>query len=615
MKENVRAEKKSSKVSDMTTGELKIGDNWNAITIIALSQNNPLKAIAEFVENSIDAQAKHITIVRGKEKGEHYLKVIDDGTGIPFNSEGTPDFRYVATHICDSIKKRLKKEGIKGIQGEFGIGLLSFWTVGEKLTMTSGGDDGKTYQMEMRKNQPGYSISQKRSLFPIQGTELVIHPLLPGIKQLTGEKVQNYLASELRDRIKSSGVKIRIKDRSSRKEFDVEPRQFEGKLLHEFEPILTPEGEIYFELYLNAYNPENRVGLYRLGTRVLPSITSLDQLNRAPWSSGYLQGMIDVPFLNLTPGTRDGIIRDEQFMVFYEVLESVEEALNDVIEEEKKAAEEKVSRDILKSVQRALKEAFLVLPKDDYDWLDIYAEGIGRGGKALKEGKEGEEQESVSQKMPQRNEELGFGLPDEREFYEHAGPLYKAIISPSTLVIPVGTSKNLRVIPRDRKKHVVEHNIEIAWEIKEGKGSLQNIHNEVVSFKAPNEPGITIVQATVTQNEIVCTAESIITITDSLIEKDEKKESGIHKGLPGYTFKRAPGELWRSYYDEKNNIVIINNGHADYIYASSRKALKVKYICKLFAKELVLKNFLNFTKEELLERMVELTLYTEEHLK
>ena len=33
------------------TGKLRIGDDWNAINIIALSQSNPLKAVAEFVEN------------------------------------------------------------------------------------------------------------------------------------------------------------------------------------------------------------------------------------------------------------------------------------------------------------------------------------------------------------------------------------------------------------------------------------------------------------------------------------------------------------------------------------------------------------------------------------
>src|SRR6266480_6074899 len=87
-------------------GKLRIGDDWNAIRIIALSQGNPLKAIAEFVENSIDAHAKTITITHGREHGEHYLTVRDDGEGAPRDPEGLPDFKYVATHICDSIKRR-----------------------------------------------------------------------------------------------------------------------------------------------------------------------------------------------------------------------------------------------------------------------------------------------------------------------------------------------------------------------------------------------------------------------------------------------------------------------------------------------------------------------------
>jgi len=57
---------------EASSGNLRIGDQWNAITIIALSQSSPLKAIAELVENSIDAKAKNITITRGKEKGETY---------------------------------------------------------------------------------------------------------------------------------------------------------------------------------------------------------------------------------------------------------------------------------------------------------------------------------------------------------------------------------------------------------------------------------------------------------------------------------------------------------------------------------------------------------------
>src|SRR5207247_9451206 len=92
-------------------GKLKIGDHWNAITIIALSQSNPLKAIAELVENSIDARARRITITRGREGGRHYLSIRDDGDGVPRDEAGHPDFRYVATHICDSVQHHLKLDG------------------------------------------------------------------------------------------------------------------------------------------------------------------------------------------------------------------------------------------------------------------------------------------------------------------------------------------------------------------------------------------------------------------------------------------------------------------------------------------------------------------------
>ena len=98
----------TAKSKKAESGKLRIGDDWNAIRIIALSQSNPLKAIAEFVENSIDAHAKTIAITRGREHGGHYLTVKDDGDGVPRDPNGVPDFKYVATHICDSIKRRLK---------------------------------------------------------------------------------------------------------------------------------------------------------------------------------------------------------------------------------------------------------------------------------------------------------------------------------------------------------------------------------------------------------------------------------------------------------------------------------------------------------------------------
>src|SRR5207237_10748237 len=99
-------------------------------------------------------------------------------------------------------------------------------------------------------------------------------------------------------------------DRLARKQYSVEPRQYEGRLLHQLPPLRTPLGDIYVELYLNEPADANRVALYRNGTRVLEDLTALDDFARPPWQLRYLQGHIDAPFGNLTPGPRSGFTRD-----------------------------------------------------------------------------------------------------------------------------------------------------------------------------------------------------------------------------------------------------------------------------------------------------------------
>jgi hypothetical protein len=591
-------------------GKLRIGDNWNAIRIIALSQSNPLKAVAEFVENSIDARAKRITLVRGKEHGIHFLRIKDDGEGIRRNEAGRPDFEYVATHICDSIKRRLKADGASGLQGEFGIGLLSFWTVGEELVLTSAGGDGKTYQMHMRKGNPGYRITRKHILVPETGTELVVKNILPGIKQFSGEKIQWYLASELRDRIRTSGVDIRVIDRTARAEFKVEPREFEGRLLHEVRPFC--QGELYLEVYLNRPAPSNAVGLYRQGTRVLENLTVLSEFNKPPWTTGYLQGLIDAPYLNLTPGTRSGIIQDTAYERFTQELVGVEAELIRLIDQQQRAEEEQTSREVLRSVQRALKEALLALPAEEYDWFDLHQPGAGRP--KLQAGAAGapiERLEPWAQDNGQLHEEPAEAP---KEFFQFSGPLFSVKISPSSSVLAVGGTKNLRAIPKDRSNRLVEKDVAFRWEIIQGEGTLKTAEGEIITFQAGSEPGLTNLRVRAKQDEVECSADALITVTDSLLPPHQAKEAG-KQGIPGYTFQKAPGELWRSRYEPEQNLVVINNGHRDFVYASRNKLLKLRYICRLFAKELVMKNFAGIAPGELLERLIELSLYTEENLK
>ena len=596
-----------AKKTNCQKGKLRIGDNWNAITIIALSQSNPLKAIAEFAENSIDARAQNITIVRGQERGEHFLKIIDDGEGIHRTEEGLPDFAYVATHICDSIKREMKVKGAEGIQGEYGIGLLSFWTVGEELLMASSGADSRNYQMHMSKGDPGYTVQEKRSLLPMNGTELVIKPLLPGVRQLSGEKIQWYLASELRDRIRTSGVKIKVIDRRARKEFIVEPREFSGRLLHNLGTVQSPRGDVYAEIYLGEPESQGHIILYRSGTRILEDIRELDIFNHEPWTSPYLQGIVDAPFLNLTPGTRSGVIHDEALQALSEALVMAEHQLIEIIDEQRRAEEERASVKILRSVQKALKDAVLSLPAEEYDWFDIHAQSLRASGKPRAFVSE------LPDEAASANTDSLSGNAVQKQFFEFAGPLFSVRIVPQSCVVPVGKTKTFHAMARDKNKKQAEENLSFIWEITEGEGKLESSGSELGTFIADMTPCLTKIRVTAAQADITCSAEAIITVTESLLP-ESTKAAATHQGLPGYTFKKAPGELWRSHYHEEQNVIVINNGHRDFVFASKNKALKIRYIARLFAKELVFKNFKGIPADELLERMIELTLYMEENL-
>jgi hypothetical protein len=595
-------------------GKLRIGDDWNAIRIIALSQSNPLKAIAELVENSIDAHAKTVVITRGREHGGYYLKVKDDGDGVPLDPGGLPDFKYVATHICDSIKRRLKTNGDGGgIQGEFGIGLLSFWTVGDVLSMTSKGADQRAYQMTMRRGDPRYAVNVRRTLFAEPGTELKISPLLEGIRSLSGEKVQWYLASELRDRIRDTQVRITVIDKLARKQYQVEPRKFEGRLLHQLPAVRSPFGEAYAELYLTEPDEDCRVALTRGGTRVIEDLGTLPGLERPPWNSRYLQGLIDVPYLNLTPGTRSGIVHDERYASFVEGLVKLEAHLNDLIDAQRRAEEEQANRESLRVIQRAFREAMLVLPREEYDWFDIPSRipqdsGASEPRRGLESGDMHGEEAALGVEEPQKEASA------QRQFFDYAGPLHSVLISPTTSTVAVKESRRFRALPRDRSRRRVEEDLTFAWAILEGGGTLSSTSDQEISFEAPDSPVLVRLSVTVSQRDIRCSAEALVTVTDSL-DLSVSPSVANARGLPGYTFERAAGELWRSRFDAVRNLIVVNSGHRDFVFATRTRALQLRYIVRLYVKELVLRNFAGMQAEQIAERMVELSLYVEEKLK
>jgi hypothetical protein len=468
--------------------------------------------------------------------------------------------------------------------------------------------------MTMSKCDSGYAVSPRRVLFAERGTELRISPLLEGIRTLSGEKIQWYLASELRDRIRHSQVRVIVVDKLARKQYEVEPRAYGGRLLHQLPAVRTAYGDAYAELYLAEPDESCRVALTRAGTRVIEDLSTLPGLERTPWSIRYLQGLIDAPFLNLTPGTRSGIIHDERYAALLEALLPLEKHLNGLIEAQQRAEEEQATQQSLRAIQRAFREALLALPPEEYDWFDVQARSRGDGVPTRPGSGEGETAPEDGEPM-----ELGVVEPSQaagtqRQFFDYAGPLFSVVISPAASTVPVNERRRFRALPRDRSRRRVEEDLQFAWEIVEGPGSLRSTADQEVELIAPGMPGLTRLKVTVIQRDITCAAEALVTVTDSL-ERVVSTAVVNSRGLPGYTFERAAGELWRSRYDTDRNVIVVNNGHRDFVFATRNRALQLRYLVRLYVKELVLKNFSGISPEQLLERMIELSLYAEEKLK
>src|SRR5439155_13665731 len=359
--------------------------------------------------------------------------------------------------------------------------------------------------------------------------------------------------------------------------------------------------------YLTEPAEDCRVALTRDGTRVIADIGTLPGLERPPWVSRYLQGLIDVPYLNLTPSTRSGIVHDERYGAFVEALVPLEGHLNGLIEAQRRAEEEQASRESLRAIQRAFREAMLVLPREEYDWFDIQSRTPQAAGAEREVEASGAEGEGG---VP----ELSGGEPTQRQFFDYAGPLHTVVISPAASTLAVSQSRRLRALPRDRSRRRVEQDLTFAWEIVEGGGTLSSRSDQEVSFEAPASPVLVRLSVAVSQRDIRCSTEALITVTDSLDVAIGPTVVNA-RGLPGYTFERAAGELWRSRFDAERNLIVVNSGHRDFVFATRSRALQLRYLVRLYVKELVLKNFAGQSAEQVAERMIELSLYVEEKLK
>jgi hypothetical protein len=352
--------------------------------------------------------------------------------------------------------------------------------------MTSAGADQRPYQMTMSKGDSRYAVTPRRVLFAEGGTELRISPLLEGIRTLSGEKIQWFLASELRDRLRNAKVRVSVIDHLARKQYEVEPRAYEGRLLHQLPAVRTPFGDAYAELYMAQSDERCRVALTRSGTRVIEDLATLPGFEGTPWSSRYLQGLIDAPFLNLTPGTRSGVIHDERYAALLDALKPLVADVNTLIEAQERAEEEQASQQSLRAIQCAFREALLALPPEEYDWFDVQAR-TGSGGGPTKPGADGPATQEEGADLGVGEPELGD--PAQRQFFDYAGPLFSVVVSPAASTVPVNERRRFKALPRDRSRRRVTDELSFAWELVEGEGSIGAVADQEAESGATATPG------------------------------------------------------------------------------------------------------------------------------
>jgi len=591
----------SPKLASANTGKLQIGDQWNAINVIAHSQTHPLKAVCEIVENAIDAQAEHIDIVRRRTKNQILLEIYDDGNGVLLNDNGLPDYEHIATHICDSMKRHLSRRDRVGVHGEFGIGLLSFWSLGEQLRMVSGDDDGQLHELVLKRGDQAYKVKPLRGAFDTGGTQIIIGPLLETTRNiLTGDKLQRFLSAELRDRIRASGVSIHITDKISRKQFVVTPREFEGDRLDEIRDIATPHGKLVVELYLRPTadsRQETHVAVCKDGTRVLQDITELIQFDQAPWTNGRLEGILDFAAFNLAPGTRKGVVPDERLEAFIVAVDHIEHEVQKAIQCRDEAESAKANRQILRQVKRAFMVALRELPDDQYLYFDVpHTNNRRRLGIAAKE-------ESTEQNKTARAK---------KEVFPAASS-----VKPGQLDTVLITPRNARRQPKgecvlmaeayDGNDEPLTQGVTYRWSIVEGKGRLKNTEASMCTLTSA-KTGRVVVE--------VKAQKGVRSETDRVGVKflESEEDYGSSRGLPSYRLQAEHNQVWRSRYDAKKNEIAINSTHRDFFASQTTLAKHRRYIGKLYAKEVVLLNFPHESSSAAMERLIEVIVRTEDAL-
>lgn len=599
-------ERESSRV------RLKPADSFDLIRLIARSQSDPRKALAELVQNSLDAGARTVRVTWFSQKGRRAVSVADDGRGVFPEMERRAALQRIATSLGASHKAQLsaaqRHEWMTA--GKYGIGLLGFWSVGKWMEIRTrvAGSDLWTLRLE-EEGRDGEVARARAARLPLPDetiTEVVIsdvHDAAEG--QVKPKRLAAYLAGELRGQLLGRDVRLEIHDHVSRgraaKRLVVRPQKFRGAPVTDVPDLEVPGfATARVELYLLPDgDPERgRVALACGGTTVLDDLAEIDGVieAREPWSLGRLEGVVDFPDLEVAPGTRRGIVPNAAAKALRDALPALETRVRAVLAQDAQRREEERHTDDARELRRVFRGLPKLLPH-----YDLFV--VRDGGR---ETPSSPAQGGVAESPAVPDDVVDDDDAPSPDLLFEPGPLARVEIRPRRSEIPAEGSRRLRAVALDADGRPAAGDVVFTWRLV-GGGAVSAVGamdaaRVVASYTAPDAPCEATVHVEAVQGGTRVEATATICVTDA---GDAPDRGGA--GIPDPEGVTAPGDRWRSRIEQGR--WQYNTGHPDYLHVRDDPRRRFRYLVHLFAKELALRNFADNPPGDLLERMVQVLTY------
>ena len=589
---------------------LQPADAFDLIRWLARSQSDPRKAVAELVQNAIDANARTIVLERRRRGRRAALVVRDDGDGIRPTEDRETALRYIATHIGRSHKRNLspRERHEQIVAGQYGIGLLGFWSIGHRMEIRSSVAGSPTWLLRLIEDEPRAEILAAPSTIDAAPTftEIVVSELHPAaLRPLAIRRLADYLGTELRGPLLASGAAIEVREYDSRgvvaDRIPVVPRRFEGVRLDVPAELSVPGfSPIVLELYHSGAGA-GAVELTCAGTVVADRLTDLAGLglDHEPWTDPALSGTIEFAWFSVPPGSRRGVSPDRAAAAFVEALAAVEPLVRAALDRQLEQRHAASERQLLTELRRALRGL-----RDRLPHLELPGPLVGRGGPNSERGSDplGGTEPAASPGRPQPSSQ-----PEDHAIAPQLlppGPVANVRLSPEPIRLWPGGSRRVRAIVTD--VHGQQIPAAMTWTASspqltiDGDGSARTISLAELAEAEAYEIRV-VAEA---NGGAASTIAEVVVVEGPPI-------GGPGAGIPEPVLIDDTASSWRSRLSTAGWQV--NIGHADYRALAAEPRSRLRYMVALFAKDLTVAST-HAANEPMLDQMIDVLAHAERNL-